>query len=129
MAAVSRFHVDQDGHSVTVQVAAVSGPVEVLVDGKVVARGRAPRAGTTVLHAELPGDPARPLGITLRDMGGVFLCEMEVGRTRYLMPRVPLFPERPPAWRTPPHPFRRMHRSLRRAVRRAMGRGLARRAR
>ncbi|MEV5145164.1 hypothetical protein [Streptomyces sp. NPDC052727] len=118
----SRFHLDQDGHSVTVQPARASGPVEVLVDGKVVGRGTVPKAGTTVLRAEFPGDPPRPLIIRLGEMGGVVLCEMEVDRARYLMPRVPLLPERPPPWQPPPHPFLHVAKSLRRAVLRAVRR-------
>ncbi|MEV6175730.1 hypothetical protein ACIHAR_07450 [Streptomyces sp. NPDC052016] len=129
MPAGSRFHLDHDGHSVTVQLSGVDGSIEVLVDGKVVSRGSASRAGKTVLDAELPGDPPRPLGITLGDTGGVFLCVVEIGGARYVMPRVPLFPERPHTWRTPPHPSRRMHRTLRRAVRRVMGAGRTRRRR
>ncbi|MFE9628044.1 hypothetical protein [Streptomyces sp. NPDC006527] len=126
MPAGSRFHLDHDGHSITVQLSGVDGLIEVLVDGKVVSRGSASRAGITVLDAELPGDPPRPLGITLGDMGGVFLCVAEIGGARYFMPHVPLFPERPHTWRTPPHPSRRMRRTLRRAVRRVMGAGRAR---
>lgn len=118
----SRFHLDQDGHSVTVQSARASGSVEVLVDGKVVGQGKVPGAGTAVLRAEFPGDPPRPVPIRLGEMGGVVLCEMEVDRARYLMPRVPLLPERPPAWRPPPHPFLRLGKSLRRAVLRAVRR-------
>lgn len=124
MAAGSRFHLDQEGHSITVQLTGVSGSIEVLVDGKVVARGSTSGAGETVLYAELPGDPPRPVSITLGNMGGgVSLCEMDVGGTRYLMPRVPLFPERQFRWWTALRPVRRMRRSLWRAVRRATGGG------
>ncbi|POX58702.1 hypothetical protein C3492_36450 [Streptomyces sp. Ru62] len=60
--------------------------------------------------------------IRLGEMGEAVLCEMEVDRSRYLMPRVPLRPERPPVWRSPPHPVLRLSKSLRRAVRRAVRR-------
>jgi hypothetical protein len=121
MAAGSRFHLDLDGHSVTVQLTRASGPVEVLVDGKVVARSAALGAGTTLLRAELPGDPPRPLGITLAETGGELRCEMELGGARHAVPPVPLLPERPPSGRSAgPHPLRRLRRSLRRTVRRAL---------
>ncbi|MFF5705236.1 hypothetical protein ACFY7H_22450 [Streptomyces sp. NPDC012794] len=124
MADHPRFHLDRDGHSVTVQMAGASRPVEVLVDGKVVAQGPAPREDRTVWRAELPGPPPRPLSVTLAETGGAYLCEMELDGVRYLMPRVPLLPEKPPAWRSPsPHPLRRLRGLLRRAGRAVGGGG------
>ncbi|MEU6314699.1 hypothetical protein [Streptomyces sp. NPDC047014] len=119
MADHSRFHLDRDGHSVTVQLDGTARPAEVLVDGRVVARGPAPREGTTVLRAELPGDPPRPLRITLARRGGAFRCEMEAGGVRQALPRVPLIPARPPGPR--PGPLRAARRLLRRTARRAAG--------
>ncbi|MDN3293303.1 hypothetical protein QWM81_04410 [Streptomyces ficellus] len=121
MARDPRFHLDQDGHSVTVQLYGRSGGLEVLVDGKVVAYERDWRRGGTV-PAELPGDPPRPFSITVssaKEMGGVPFCVMETGGTRYLMPRVPLGGSRyEPARPGPYLGLRRLRRFLRRLVRR-----------
>ncbi|MER7110517.1 hypothetical protein [Streptomyces sp. NPDC000229] len=121
MALGHRFHVDQDGHSVTVQFVGGAGGFEVLVDGKVVAYGPGRRKGGTVT-AELPGDPPRPFAITVshpREMGGVPFCVLESGGMRYLMPQIPLggAGERP-ARRGPYRPVRRLRRFLRRSLRR-----------
>ncbi|WP_185921644.1 hypothetical protein [Streptomyces sp. WAC06614] len=114
-----RFHLDQDGHSITVRLVRAPGPVEVLVDGKVVAQGPAPHRGTTVLRAELPGEPLRPVILTLAEVRGAYRCEMELGGVRYTLPHLPLT-ERSPAAPTAPHPLRRLRRSLRRIARRAV---------
>ncbi|MBM7173726.1 hypothetical protein JQK87_36185 [Streptomyces sp. G44] len=86
-----RFHLDRGGHSITVCVGGARDPVEVLVDGKVVATCQRRRRGVTVLTAELPGDAPRP--VTLRidwaaatDGGPAVLLEAEDGRA--LVPRV-----------------------------------------
>ncbi|QGV82256.1 hypothetical protein [Streptomyces ficellus] len=92
MALGPRFHVDQDGHSVTVQFLGASGGFEVLVDGKAVAYGP-DRSGAGTVTAEFPGDPPRPLRVIVsrpREMGGEPFCVLETGRMRYLLPRVPL---------------------------------------
>lgn len=122
MALGHRFHVDQDGHSVTVQLLGAGGRFEVLVDGKVVAYGPDPRTGGTVT-AELPGDPPRPLSITVSDpheMGGVPFCVLETGGMRYLMPQVPLVGSgSAPEHHGPYRPVRRLRRALRRLLRRS----------
>ncbi|MCZ4096820.1 hypothetical protein G3I60_19050 [Streptomyces sp. SID13666] len=59
------FHLDHLGHSITVNIrSGVSRDVEVLVDGKEVAHQRV-RAGSSVLTAELPEDPAQPFQIRI----------------------------------------------------------------
>ncbi|MGW7284598.1 hypothetical protein ACWGH4_03740 [Streptomyces sp. NPDC054847] len=106
-----RFHLDQDGHSVTVQLRRARGEVEVLVDGKVVAYRRTLGKDTTALTAELPGDPPRPFRILLAPVEGADgapLCAMESAGMRYLMPLVPLRGSDRPQWRDPsPAPFLR----------------------
>ncbi|NBE55163.1 hypothetical protein [Streptomyces boluensis] len=87
------FHIDQDGHSVTVLLAHPRGVVEVLVDGKVVACHDAPGKDATVLGAELPGDPPRPIRVLLAPVEGADgppLCVMESDGARYPMPLVTL---------------------------------------
>ncbi|MFJ6939599.1 hypothetical protein [Streptomyces sp. NPDC101132] len=114
----TRFHLDQDGHSVSVLLERAGGHVEVLVDGKVVRQGRAPKQGVTVLRAELPGQPPRPVAVTLGNLGGDFLCELDVEGDRHPMPRVPLVA---PGGARPtgrPHPLRLLRRSYRRVLRR-----------
>lgn len=71
--------------------------MEVLVDGKTVAVGRAPRAARTVLTAELPGDPPQPFAIDLAYPDSADdspMCALMESGTRYLMPDVPLRPGR-----------------------------------
>ncbi|GAA2492531.1 hypothetical protein [Streptomyces gobitricini] len=125
MALGHRFHVDQDGHSVTVQFLDRTGAFEVLVDGKVVAYGAGRRQGDTV-SAELPGDPPRPFVITVgrpRRTGGVPFCELEIGGMRYLMPRVPLGGAGgEPAHHEPHRVVRVSRRFLRRSLRRLLRR-------
>lgn len=131
MAAADRFHLDQDGHSITVQLGRTpSSEFEVLVDGKVVAYHRG--GGTTnTVTAELPGDPPQPLSITLsqaREMGDVPSCVLEIGGMRYLMPWVPLVGSRgEPEGRGASHPVRQLRRMLRRWARRRRRRGPRRR--
>lgn len=115
MAGGRRFHLDQDGHSVTVQVRHARGEVEVLVDGKVVAYRRRLGKDTTTLTAELPGDPPRPFRILLAPVEGADgapLCAMERAGMRYLMPLVPLHgSDRPPQRGPLPVPVLRRLRS------------------
>ncbi|MFE9396324.1 hypothetical protein [Streptomyces flavidovirens] len=116
MARGHRFHLDQDGHSISVQVGRPSDGIEVLVDGKVVAYRRGRPKGVTVLTAELPEEPPRPLRIVVEDMGGELFCAMEASGSRFLMPQVPLWH---PAQEPPPRagrarPLRRLRRLLRR---------------
>ncbi|MBT2540819.1 hypothetical protein J7E99_08910 [Streptomyces sp. ISL-44] len=92
-----RFHLDQNGHSISVLYEGPRRPVEVLVDGKTVAVGRAPRAARTVLTAELPGDPPQPFAIDLAYPDSADdspMCALMESGTRYLMPDVPLRPGR-----------------------------------
>ncbi|MFV0131343.1 hypothetical protein ACLGI4_27150 [Streptomyces sp. HMX112] len=119
MARGHRFHLDQDGHSVSVELTGPSGPVEVLVDGKVVALCPGRRRGVAVLAAELPGDPPRPITVRVEDLGEVPFCVLETSGERYLMPRVPLVPHGGPPGRAAPRPLRRLRAWLRRRLRRA----------
>ncbi|MEU0272605.1 hypothetical protein [Streptomyces sp. NPDC006307] len=123
-----RFHLDQEGHSITVLLGRAAHDVEVLVDGKVVAvrhehglGGRGVRELAAELPGEQPGDPPRPFTVLVEDVDGTPLCVMVRGGIRYLMPRVPLLPEPPPYG--PPgaaHPLRRMRGRVRRWVRRLL---------
>ncbi|MEV1084095.1 hypothetical protein AB0I98_38800 [Streptomyces sp. NPDC050211] len=93
MARSHRFHLDQGGHSVTVQTGAVPGGVELLVDGKVVAVRRRHRKDVTVLAADLPGDPPQPFTIRLgrsEETGDVPVCVMETHGSRVSVPYAPL---------------------------------------
>ncbi|MFD4240378.1 hypothetical protein ACFWP3_01980 [Streptomyces sp. NPDC058525] len=92
-----RFHLDQNGHSISVLYEGPRRPVEVLVDGRTVAMGRAPGAARTVLTAELPGDPPQPFAIDLacpRDPDDSPVCALMESGMRYPMPDVPLRPGR-----------------------------------
>ncbi|MET9517972.1 hypothetical protein [Streptomyces sp. NPDC002994] len=112
-----RFHLDQDGHSISVQVGRPSDGIEVLVDGKVVAYRKGRPKGAAVLEAELPEEPPRPFRIHVDDMSGEPFCVMETSGSRFLMPQVPLWSSQhePPAHPKPsPRPLRRLRRILRR---------------
>ncbi|NWF25526.1 hypothetical protein HW130_04485 [Streptomyces sp. PKU-EA00015] len=119
-----RFHLDQDGHSVTVQLRGARPEAEVLVDGKVVAYRRGQIKATTALEAELPGDPPRPFRVLIAPVEGpeeTPLCMMESAGARYLMPLVPLLgPGRPP--QPGPSPTLLVRRRLRRLLHRRAGR-------
>lgn len=84
------FHLDHLGHSITVNVrAGVNREVEVLVDGKVVARERVRGAGWSVMTAELPNDPAQPFQIRVhqpRFGSSVPQCVLSVGDVYQTMP-------------------------------------------
>ncbi|MBZ9643131.1 hypothetical protein [Streptomyces sp. PSKA30] len=91
MARSHRFHLDQGGHSVTLETA--SGHVELLVDGKVVGSQRRRSKGATVLAAELPGDPPQPFTVRVdrsKGAGNVPVCLMEADGAREVMPYAPL---------------------------------------
>ncbi|MFD4245343.1 hypothetical protein ACFWP3_27700 [Streptomyces sp. NPDC058525] len=130
MAAHHRYHVDQDGHSITVLSDVRRRRADVLVDGKTVASVRVPRHGAAVLRGELPGDlpdPPKPFLIRVShayDAGDVPPCALETDGMRYLMPSVPLTrqEERPaeptPPARTPGELLRRWKNRIDRAVRR-----------
>lgn len=88
-----RFHLDLAGHSVSVLVGRGTAPIEVLVDGKVVACRRPGRgAGVISLEAELPGEPPQPVTVMVSRPKGddAVMCALQVGADRYLMPDVPL---------------------------------------
>lgn len=97
-----RYHLDQDGHAVTVMCDPRRDRAEVWVDGKTVAA-----AGLgEPLRAEIPTDPPRPFTVRIErapEPGGFPLCVLDTGGDRYLMPYTPLTgrPYRP-AGRTPP---------------------------
>ncbi len=60
------FHTDHTGHSITVTVrAGPSRALELLVDGKEVAHRDHLGAGTTLLSAELPGQPPVPFRVAV----------------------------------------------------------------
>lgn len=114
-----RFHLDQDGHSISVQVGRPFDGIEVLVDGKVVAYHRGRAKGSTVLTAELPEDPPRPFRVIVEDMGGELFCAMEASGSRFLMPQVPLWgTDQPPPRAGRSRPVRRLRGRLRRILRR-----------
>jgi hypothetical protein len=121
MAGGHRFHLDQDGHSVTVQLRHAHREVEVLVDGKVVAYRRGLGKDTAVLTAELPGDPPRSFRVLLAPLEGADgapLCVLESDGTRYLMPLVALGASGPAPQRSPSHlRFTRRLRSMLRSRR------------
>ncbi|MEU9146705.1 hypothetical protein [Streptomyces sp. NPDC048349] len=106
MAAHYRYHLDQDGHSITVLYDVGHRRAEVLVNGKTVACVRVPRSAATLLQGETPTDPPTPFLIRVGQpdgQGGVPLCALETQGMRYLMPSVPLVGrEKWPAERTPP---------------------------
>ncbi|MGW0395394.1 hypothetical protein ACWDYJ_31880 [Streptomyces sp. NPDC003042] len=95
MASRHRFHLDQNGHSISVLYGRPGQSVEVLVDGKAVAVGKAAAAGLTVMKAELPGDPPQPFTVHLGspdDPGEAPLCTLVIDGARYLMPDIPFGP-------------------------------------
>ncbi|MGW5849101.1 hypothetical protein ACWFQ8_14310 [Streptomyces sp. NPDC055254] len=126
-----RFHLDQDGHSITVLCGRPSQPVEVLVDGRVIACVRGHRTGTVTAGGVLAGERPRPFAVLLDhpdEAGEVPICVMETEGVRYLMPSVPLTrserlrPGRTPPARTPGELLARL-RARRRARSPERGRG------
>ncbi|RST01858.1 hypothetical protein EF910_26335 [Streptomyces sp. WAC07149] len=103
-----RFHLEQDGHSITVVWSTRRGRAEVLVDGKVVAAARTRRTATTELRGETADGEGAVHPFTVRlgrpDIpGDEPLCALETGHRLYLMPLVPLTAdEAPPPEPTPP---------------------------
>ncbi|WP_267245656.1 hypothetical protein [Streptomyces sp. PR69] len=97
MARVHRYHLDRDGHSVTVRPGHAARDIELLVDGKVVGYRRGSAKGPAVLAAELPGDPPRPFTVTIdppSPSGSVPVCAMHIDGQ---VLRVPPVPPGPPA--------------------------------
>ncbi|MEU9414968.1 hypothetical protein [Streptomyces sp. NPDC048272] len=91
-----RFHLDRDGHSITVVRDAGGRRAELLVDGRVVAAARTRRHAPTELSGSLArGGSGDPLPFTVRlgraDIpGGEPLCTLEANGQTSLMPLVPL---------------------------------------
>jgi hypothetical protein len=96
MARAHRFHLDVDGHSVTVQTRHAVRETELLVDGKVVgyqATQAGQRKPAIEFTAELPGDPPRPFHVTLQtgdSLERADACVLEVAGRRHVMPEMPL---------------------------------------
>ncbi|ARF56256.1 MULTISPECIES: hypothetical protein [Streptomyces] len=62
------FHMDQLGHSITVNVGPCrDGEIELLVNGKVVAYRKEHSRGMNVLCGELPGEPSHPFRVLVRE--------------------------------------------------------------
>ncbi|MGW0191432.1 hypothetical protein ACWDV7_37745 [Streptomyces sp. NPDC003362] len=121
MARSHRFHLDRDGHSVTVQTGPPSGMIELLVDGKVVA-ARPRLKDVTALAAELPGDPPQPFTVYVgqsEKAGVVPACLWEVGGHRRPIPYAPLGARRSSSvpGDAGPHPLRWLRRAARRRLR------------
>ncbi|MCL3992674.1 hypothetical protein [Streptomyces lavenduligriseus] len=114
-----RFHLDREGHSVTVRTGTAREPTEVLVDGKVVAarHRRGHRERVIQLTAELPGDPPRPVTVRVdwrTGAGSGPVCVMEAEGTCTVIPRASPGPSAPrPAVRVlARHPLRWLRRHL-----------------
>lgn len=110
MATDHRYHLDQNGHSITVVHHVRRRRAEALVDGKVVASARSVRHAPVLLRGEVATDPPSPFLIRIGHPdapGDVPLCVLEKDGLRYLMPYTPLtrredWPtEQPPTARTP----------------------------
>ncbi|MEV6398674.1 hypothetical protein AB0M39_28505 [Streptomyces sp. NPDC051907] len=84
------FHLDQDSHSITVNVGpGRSGEVEVLLDGEVIAYQASHDAGTTLLSGQLPEKPVRPFVVRVRQAHFAPLpprCTLELDGVEHLMP-------------------------------------------
>ncbi|WP_225803668.1 hypothetical protein [Streptomyces sp. NK15101] len=106
MAGHHRYHLDQDGQSITVLHDPRRRRAEVWVNGKTIAVARTPPHQTTVLEGELPALPPKPVVVRIDppyDEGDVPLCVLETDGDRYLMPHIALTPQdRGPVERTPP---------------------------
>ncbi|MCQ4079818.1 hypothetical protein NGB36_04230 [Streptomyces sp. RB6PN25] len=84
------FHMDQAGHSITVNVrSGHTAEAEVLVDGKEVAVKQLHGSGTSLLCAELPEEPVRPFQVRIRlpRMGsGTPSCVLQLDGVEQAMP-------------------------------------------
>jgi hypothetical protein len=84
------FHLDQAGHSITVNVrSGHTAEAEVLVDGKEVAAKQLHGAGTSLLRAEIPEEPAHPFQVRIRlpRMGsGTPSCVLQLDGVEQTMP-------------------------------------------
>lgn len=96
MARAHRFHLEVEGHSVTVQTRHAARETELLVDGKVVGYQRTParhRPSATAFTAELPGDPPEPFAVTLHireTAEDAPTCVLEIAGRSRPMPELPL---------------------------------------
>lgn len=124
MSRAHRFHLEVDGHSVTVQTRHAARETELLVDGKVVGYQRTParhRPSVTALTAELPSDPPKPFAVTLHSRGSAEdapTCVLEIAGRSHAMSELPLIrpgPVPPAAGRPPLRSARSL---LRRTLRR-----------
>ncbi|GGU49688.1 hypothetical protein GCM10010211_12350 [Streptomyces albospinus] len=87
------FHLDQGGHSITVNV----GPgrdseIELLVNGKVIAYQKEHGPGMNLLTGELPDDPARLFRVRIREPRLVPTaprCTLELDGVEHPMPERP----------------------------------------
>ena len=119
-----RFHLEVEGHSVTVQTRHAARETELLVDGRVVGYQHAHaghRQPTTALTAELPGDPPQPIQITLQFGEApkhAANCVMEIAGRRHLMPAMPLLQSDTAVSGRARPSLRSMRRLLRRHLRR-----------
>lgn len=124
MSRAHRFHLEVDGHSVTVQTRHAARETELLVDGKVVGYQRTAtrhRPSATVLTAELPGDPPKPFAVALHSRGSAEdapTCALEIAGRRHAMSESPLI--RPGT--VPPAAGRPALRSARSLLRRTLRR-------
>ncbi|MFF0561687.1 hypothetical protein [Streptomyces sp. NPDC004266] len=106
MAGHHRYHLDQDGQSITVLHDPRHQRAEVWVNGKTIAVARTPHHQATVLEGEIPALPPQPVVVRIDhpyDADDVPLCVLETDGNRYLMPHIALTPQdREPTERTPP---------------------------
>ncbi|MEU9015513.1 hypothetical protein AB0D12_38655 [Streptomyces sp. NPDC048479] len=88
------FHLDQGGHSITVNVGpGKDGEIELLVNGKVVACLKEHGRGTSLLTGELPDDPTRPFRVRVRQPHLVpsrLRCTLELDGVEQPMPERPM---------------------------------------
>ncbi|MFI0217258.1 hypothetical protein [Streptomyces lydicus] len=84
------FHLDQGGHSITVNVGpGRDGEIELLVNGKVVAYQKEHSPGMNVLTGELPDQPAHPFRVLLRQphlVPSMPRCTLELDGVEQPMP-------------------------------------------
>ncbi|WP_037675879.1 hypothetical protein [Streptomyces globisporus] len=106
MAGHHRYHLEQDGQSITVLHDPRRQHAEVWVNGKTIAVARTPHHQATVLEGELPTLPPKPMVVMIDhpyDGRDIPPCVLEMDGDRYLMPHVALTSEeRRPIERTPP---------------------------
>lgn len=87
-----QFHIDLEGHSITVNLGpGRSGSVELLVDGKVVGYVRERTERTTVVEGELADEPVRPFTVRIQQpalgLGRPPRCSVLIEGTELPMPQ------------------------------------------